>query len=205
MLFRRAGEGFAQAGKISATSSRSSFRAKISRPQAGDAIRAFHAGVHDPRHLAGAAQDGLRRRAGARARLRDRPLLRPRAGSARGQARLTGVRWTPTTARIAKLLYPNARIRHEDFTKARLPETSISPSAIRRSRTAPSAPTTRPATAPFPARLFHRAVDRAVEAGWPRRLRHLAAGPWTRSTGQRARISPPWPTWSARSGCRRAP
>jgi hypothetical protein len=28
----------------------------------------------------------------------------------------------PTTARIAKLLYPNARIQHEDFTKARLPE-----------------------------------------------------------------------------------
>jgi adenine-specific DNA methylase len=26
------------------------------------------------------------------------------------------------TARIAKLLYPNARIRHEDFTNARLPE-----------------------------------------------------------------------------------
>ena len=27
-----------------------------------------------------------------------------------------------TIARIAKLLYPNARIRHEDFTKLRLPE-----------------------------------------------------------------------------------
>ncbi|WP_294541600.1 N-6 DNA methylase [uncultured Rhodoblastus sp.] len=36
---------------------------------------------------------------------------------------LTGVEMDPITARIAKLLYPNARIRAEDFTKARLPET----------------------------------------------------------------------------------
>jgi hypothetical protein len=35
---------------------------------------------------------------------------------------LTGVETDATSARIAKLLYPNARIRHEDFTKARLPE-----------------------------------------------------------------------------------
>ena len=39
-----------------------------------------------------------------------------------GKLALTGVEMDPTTARIAKLLYPNARIRHEDFTKARLPE-----------------------------------------------------------------------------------
>jgi hypothetical protein len=35
---------------------------------------------------------------------------------------LTGVEMDATTARIAKLLFPNARIRHEDFTKARLPD-----------------------------------------------------------------------------------
>jgi N12 class adenine-specific DNA methylase/adenine-specific DNA methylase len=35
---------------------------------------------------------------------------------------LTGVEMDAATARIAKLLYPNAYIRHEDFTKARLPE-----------------------------------------------------------------------------------
>ena len=35
---------------------------------------------------------------------------------------LTGVEMDAVTARIAKLLYPNARIRHEDFTKARLPD-----------------------------------------------------------------------------------
>jgi len=36
---------------------------------------------------------------------------------------LTGVEMDGATARIATLLYPNAYIRHEDFTKARLPET----------------------------------------------------------------------------------
>jgi adenine-specific DNA methylase len=39
-----------------------------------------------------------------------------------GKLALTGVEMDAVTARIAKLLYPNARIRHEDFTKARLPE-----------------------------------------------------------------------------------
>jgi SAM-dependent methyltransferase len=39
-----------------------------------------------------------------------------------GKLALTGVEMDPTTARIAKLLYPNARISQEDFTKARLPE-----------------------------------------------------------------------------------
>ena len=37
-----------------------------------------------------------------------------------GKVSLTGVEMDATTARIAKLLYPNASIRHEDFTKARL-------------------------------------------------------------------------------------
>src|SRR5271166_1458591 len=36
---------------------------------------------------------------------------------------LTGVEMDPVTARIAKLLHPNARIRAEDFTKARIAET----------------------------------------------------------------------------------
>ena len=39
-----------------------------------------------------------------------------------GKQALIGVEMDPTTARIAKLLYPNARIQHEDFTKARLSE-----------------------------------------------------------------------------------
>jgi len=36
---------------------------------------------------------------------------------------ITGIEMDPTTARIARLLYPEAWIRAEDFTKARLPET----------------------------------------------------------------------------------
>jgi adenine-specific DNA methylase len=36
---------------------------------------------------------------------------------------LTGVEMDPITARIARLLHPNARIRAEDFTKARIAET----------------------------------------------------------------------------------
>ena len=35
----------------------------------------------------------------------------------------TGIEMDPTTAGIARLLYPDAWIRNEDFTKARLPET----------------------------------------------------------------------------------
>ena len=35
---------------------------------------------------------------------------------------VTGIEMDPTTARISKLLYPEAWIRNEDFTKARLPE-----------------------------------------------------------------------------------
>src|SRR5208283_422435 len=35
---------------------------------------------------------------------------------------LTGVEMDPITARITKLLYPNAHIRAEDFTKARIPD-----------------------------------------------------------------------------------
>ena len=40
-----------------------------------------------------------------------------------GKTALTGVEMDATTARIAQLLFPNALIRHEDFTRARLPET----------------------------------------------------------------------------------
>jgi len=40
-----------------------------------------------------------------------------------GTTSLTGIEADVSTARIARLLYPGAFIRHEDFTKARLPET----------------------------------------------------------------------------------
>jgi adenine-specific DNA methylase len=38
----------------------------------------------------------------------------------RSVCRLTGVEYDPVTARIARLLYPQARVRHEDYTRSRL-------------------------------------------------------------------------------------
>ena len=122
-----------------------------------------------------------------------------------GKLALTGVEMDATTARIARLLYPNARIRHEDFTKARLPELydlaignpPFSDRTVRADDPAGGA-------APVPARLFHRALDRAAEAGRPRRLRHLALDDGQDRPEKRASTSPPWPIWSARSGCPKA-
>ena len=61
------------------------------------------------------------------------PILEPGCGSGlffalmpealAGKTSLTGIEADASTARIAALLYPNAWIRHEDFTKARLPQT----------------------------------------------------------------------------------
>src|SRR5208283_3793182 len=61
------------------------------------------------------------------------PILEPGCGSGlffafmpevlAGKTSLTGIEADASTARIASLLYPNAWIRHEDFTKARLPQT----------------------------------------------------------------------------------
>ena len=61
------------------------------------------------------------------------PILEPGCGSGLffalmpealiGKTSLTGIEADASTARIAALLYPNAWIRHEDFTKARLAQT----------------------------------------------------------------------------------
>ena len=61
------------------------------------------------------------------------PILEPGCGSGlffalmpealAGKTSLTGIEADASTARIAALLYPNAWIRHEDFTKARLAQT----------------------------------------------------------------------------------
>jgi len=47
--------------------------------------------------------------------------LMPEAVSAK--AAITAIEMDPSTARIAKLLYPEAWVRQEDFTKAKLAET----------------------------------------------------------------------------------
>ena len=61
------------------------------------------------------------------------PILEPGCGSGlffalmpdalAGKTSLTGIEADASTARIAALLYPNAWIRHEDFTKTRLAQT----------------------------------------------------------------------------------
>ena len=144
-------------------------------PQAGDAIRALHAGVHDPRHLADAAQDGLRWRPRSRARLRNGPLLRPRAGSPDGQARADRRRDGPhdgpdRKTPLSERAHPT-RGFHQGAASRRLRPRDRQPAVLgphrarrRSSRRAP----------PFPARLFHCEVDRTVAARRPRRLRHLA-------------------------------
>ena len=165
------------------------------KSQAGDAIRAFHAGVHDPRHLAGAQQDGLRRRARARARLRNGPLLRPRAGSACGQARADRRRdgrcdRPDRKAPLSERPHP-ARGFHQGAASGRLRPRDRQPAVLgphrARRRSGRRAP-------PFPARLFHRALDRAAEARRPRRVRHLALDHGQGRPDQPASISRPWRT-----------
>ena len=175
-LFRRAGEGFAPAWEDPRPRARSARLARGSRQsQECDAIRAFHAGVHDPRHLAGAAQDGVRRRARARARLWNGLFFAFAPEALAGKLALTGVEMDAITARIAKLLYPNARIRHQDFTKARLPD--VFDLAIRNlpfSDRTVRADDAAGLTAAFPPRLFFRPIDRAAAAWRACGFRHLA-------------------------------
>ncbi len=91
---------------------------------------------------------------------------------------LTGVEMDPVTARIAKLLHPNARIRAEDFTKARIAETYdlVIGNPPFSSRTVRADDPGRPAQ-PVAPRLFHCALDRAATAGRPRGLRHQPLDP----------------------------
>ena len=120
-LFRRAGEGFAPIWKDRGLE----LEQLVSRGDLASLKRATQYAHYTPEFMVHAiwrASDWLRRRPGFGAGLRQRPLLRPRAGAAFGRAVPHRVEMDATTVRIAKLLYPTARIRHEDFTKARLPE-----------------------------------------------------------------------------------
>ena len=122
-LFRRAGEGFAPAWEDLGLE----LEELVSREDLADLKRATQYAHFTPefmiraiwRALRGIGFDGGR-------------VLEPGCGTGlffalapealAGKLALTGVEMDAVTARIAKLLYPNARIRHEDFTKARLPD-----------------------------------------------------------------------------------
>ena len=153
------------------------------KPQARDAIRPFHARVHRPRHLAGAPPHGLFRRARPRARLRDGPLLRPCAGAAVGQARADRRRngrddrpdrKTPLSERP----HP-PRGFHEGEIAGALRSRDRQPALLgphrARRRSGRGA-------APFPARLFHRALRRAAAGPAASQPSSPRAGRWTRST-----------------------
>ena len=122
-LFRRAGEAFAPAWEDLGVE----LEALVSRDDLANLKRATQYAHYTPEFMIRAIWRALRRMGFDGGR-----VLEPGCGTGlffalapealAGKLALTGVEMDPTTARIAKLLYPNARIRHEDFTKARLPD-----------------------------------------------------------------------------------
>jgi predicted RNA methylase len=122
-LFRRAGEGFASAWEDLGLE----LEQLVSREDLASLKRATQYAHYTPELMVRAIWKALRRLGFDGGR-----VLEPGCGiglffalapeALQGKLALTGVEMDATTARIAKLLYPNARIRREDFTKARLPE-----------------------------------------------------------------------------------
>jgi predicted RNA methylase len=122
-IFRRAGDAFAPAwGDLGVE-----LEGLVSRDDLANLKRATQYAHYTPEFMIRAIWRTLRRMGFDGGR-----VLEPGCGTGlffalapeqlSGKLTLTGVEMDPTTARIAKLLYPNARIRHEDFTKARLSE-----------------------------------------------------------------------------------
>ena len=90
----------------------------------------------------------------------------------RGACRLTGVEYDPVTARIARFVHPQARVRCEDYTRSQLAggfDLTIGnpPFADRIVRADPT--TASPWSAA--ARLLHRPLDRAAPARGPGAVR----------------------------------
>ena len=122
-IFRRAGDAFAPAWEDLGVE----LEGLVSRDDLANLKRATQYAHYTPEFMIRAIWRTLRRMGFDGGR-----VLEPGCGTGlffalcpealAGKLALTGVEMDPTTARIAKLLYPNARIRHEDFTKARLPE-----------------------------------------------------------------------------------
>ena len=146
-LFRRAGENF----PVGWDELGNQLEQLVSREDLASLARATQYAHFTPEFVVRAIWKGLLRMGIAggrdpRARLRNRLffVLMPQALA--GKVALTGIEMDATTARIARLLYPNALIRHEDFTRPACLTLTISSSAIRRSATAPFAATIRPAS-----------------------------------------------------------
>ena len=122
-IFRRAGDAFAHAWEDLGVE----LEGLVSRDDLANLKRATQYAHYTPEFMIRAIWRTLRRMGFDGGR-----VLEPGCGTGlffalcpealAGKLALTGVEMDPTTARIAKLLYPNARISHKDFTKARLPE-----------------------------------------------------------------------------------
>ena len=120
-LFRRAGEGFAPAWEDLGLE----LEELVSREDLANLKRATQYAHFTPEFMIRAIWRALRRIGFDGGR-----VLEPGCGTGlffalapealAGKLALTGVEMDAVTAGIAKLLYPSARIRHEDFTKARL-------------------------------------------------------------------------------------
>jgi hypothetical protein len=196
-LFRRAGDGFAPAWEDIGLE----LEQLVSREELASLSRATQYAHYTPEFIVRAIWRALRRMGFDGGRVLEPGCgtglffaLAPEALS--GKLALTGVEMDATTARIAKLLYPNARIRHEDFTKAKLPELydlaiGNPPFSDRTVRTNDPAGALRLS-------LHDYFIARSV--GRPRRIRHLAL-----DDGQGRSESAPACCWHGRPHRRRAP
>ena len=117
-IFRRAGDAFAPAWEDLGVE----LEGLVSRDDLANLKRATQYAHYTPEFMIRAIWRTLRRMGFDGGR-----VLEPGCGTGlffalcpealAGKLALTGVEMDPITARIAKLLYPNARIRHEDFTQ----------------------------------------------------------------------------------------
>ena len=122
-IFRRAGDAFAPAWEDLGVE----LEGLVSRDDLANLKRATQYAHYTPEFMVRAIWRTLRRMGFDGGR-----VLEPGCGTGlffalcpealAGKLALTGVEMDAVTARIAKLLYPNARIRHEDFCKTKLPE-----------------------------------------------------------------------------------
>ena len=120
-IFRRAGDAFAPAWEDLGVE----LEGLVSRDDLANLKRATQYAHYTPEFMIRAIWRALRRMGFDGGR-----VLEPGCGTGlffalspealAGKLALTGVEMDPTTARIAKLLYPNARIRHEDFTQGEI-------------------------------------------------------------------------------------
>ena len=122
-IFRRAGDAFAPAWEDLGVE----LEGLVSRDDLANLKRATQYAHYTPEFMIRAIWRTLRRMGFDGGR-----VLEPGCGTGlffalspealAGKLALTGVEMDAVTARIAKLLYPNALIRHEDFSKTKLPE-----------------------------------------------------------------------------------